>query len=59
MKFNNTLGSVAAGITGAVVGAGLAVAGAVALKDNKTKVKVKNLLSIVKDQVKHTKIIVE
>lgn len=59
MKINNILGSVVVGITGAVIGAGLAVSGTIALKDNKTKAKVKNLLFIVKDQLKHTKIIVD
>ena len=39
-----------AAITGAVVGAGFAVAGAIALKDKKTRDKVKQTLTNVKDQ---------
>lgn len=40
----------AAGVAGAVVGAGLAVAGAVALKDEKNRAKVKGALQSVKKQ---------
>jgi len=42
--------SVIAGITGAVVGASAAVAGAFALKDKKNRDKVKEVLTNVKDQ---------
>ncbi len=59
MKINNILGSVVVGIAGAAIGAGLAVSGAVALRDSITRGKVKNLLFKVKNQVKHTKIIVD
>lgn len=41
---------VAAAVTGAVVGAGVAVAGAVALKDKKNREKVKEVLTTVKEQ---------
>ena len=41
---------VAAGIAGAVVGAGIAVAGTVALKDEKNRAKVKGVLKAVKKQ---------
>ncbi len=41
---------VAAAITGAVVGAGVAIAGAVALKDKKNRESVKQMLTDVKDQ---------
>ncbi len=41
---------VAAAITGAVVGAGVAVAGAVALNDKKNREKVKKVLNNVKNQ---------
>jgi hypothetical protein len=41
---------VAAAVTGAVVGAGLAVAGAMVLKDEKNRKKAKKVLSDVKDQ---------
>lgn len=42
--------SVIAGITGAVVGAGAAVAGALALRDKKNRDKVKKVLNKVKDE---------
>lgn len=42
--------SVVAGITGAIVGAGAAVAGAVALKDKKNRDKVKKAFTNVKNQ---------
>lgn len=41
---------VVAAVTGAVVGVGVAVAGAVALKDKKTREKVKQALTNVKNQ---------
>ena len=41
---------VVAAVTGAVVGAGVAIAGAVALKDEKNRKKVKEVLTNVKDQ---------
>lgn len=52
-KQNNkqTQGSInpmAAAITGAVVGAGVAAAGAMALKDDKNRAKVKNMIDAVK-----------
>jgi hypothetical protein len=40
----------AAGVAGAVVGVGIAVAGAVALKDEKNRAKVKGALKAVKKQ---------
>ena len=40
----------AAGVAGAVVGAGIAVAGAMALKDEKNRAKVKGALKAVKKQ---------
>lgn len=43
---------VAAVVAGAVVGAGLAVAGSVLLKDKKSRDKVKKVLDNVKDQAK-------
>ncbi len=42
--------SVVAGITGAIIGAGAAVAGAFALKDKKNRDKVKKVLTNVKNQ---------
>lgn len=41
---------VVAAVTGAVVGAGVAIAGAVALKDKKNREKVKEVLTEVKDK---------
>jgi len=41
---------VVAAVTGAVVGAGVAVAGAIALKDKKNRDKVKGVLNNVKDK---------
>ena len=52
-KQNNkhlSTGSVIAGIAGAVAVTGVAVAATIALKDKKTRDKVKNALSGVKDQ---------
>ena len=46
----NRIGSVVAGVAGAVVIAGVAVATTVALKDEKTRKKVKKVLINVKDQ---------
>lgn len=45
------MNKVAMAITGAVVGAGIAVAGAVALKSEKNRKKLKNAFTKVKDQV--------
>ncbi len=42
--------SLIAGITGAIVGAGAAVAGAIALKDKKNRDKVKKVFTNVKNQ---------
>ncbi len=42
--------SIIAGVTGVVVGAGVAIAGVVALKDEKNRKKVKEALIDVKDQ---------
>ncbi len=47
---NGGINPIAAAITGAVVGAGVAVAGMVALKDEKNREKVKEVLTDVKDQ---------
>ena len=46
----NRIGSVVAGVAGAAVIAGVAVAATVALKDEKTRKKVKKVLINVKDQ---------
>lgn len=46
----NTIGSVVAGVTGAVVIAGVAVAATIALKDGKTRKMVKKVLTDAKDQ---------
>jgi hypothetical protein len=43
-----SMNPLAAGVAGAVVGAGIAVAGAVALKDEKNRAKVKGVLKAVK-----------
>lgn len=45
-----TISPVTAAIAGAVVGAGLGAAGAIALKDEQTRQKAKEMLSNVKDQ---------
>lgn len=50
IKNKPQVSSVAAAVTGAVVGAGVAVAGAVALKDKKNREKVKEVLTNMKDQ---------
>jgi outer membrane murein-binding lipoprotein Lpp len=44
------MGSMVAAMTGAVVGAGIAIAGAVALKDEKNVQKIKEIMTNVKDQ---------
>jgi gas vesicle protein len=49
-KRKSGIDPVAAAVTGAIVGAGVAVAGAVALKDKKNREKVKQVLNNVKDQ---------
>jgi len=49
-KRKSGIDTVAAAVTGAIVGAGVAVAGAVALKDKKNREKVKQVLNNVKDQ---------
>lgn len=46
----NTIGAVVAGVAGAVAVAGVAVATTMALKDEKTRKKVKNVLIKAKDQ---------
>lgn len=46
----NTVGSVVAGVAGAVAIAGVAVAATIALKDKKSREKVKKVLVNVKDQ---------
>lgn len=46
----NTISSVAAGVAGATVIAGAAIATTVALKDKKTREKIKNVLINAKDQ---------
>lgn len=43
---------VVAAVTGAVIGAGIAVAGAVALRDEKNREKVKEAFTNIKDQAK-------
>lgn len=50
---------IAAAVTGAVIGAGIAVAGAVALKDEKNRDKVNEVLGNIKEQVHEKKIKVE
>ena len=45
------MGSMVAAMTGAAVGAGIAIAGAVALKDEKNMDKIKEIMTNVKDQV--------
>lgn len=47
---NGDISPVVAAITGVVIGAGVAIAGAVALKDEKNREKVKEVLTNVKDQ---------
>lgn len=49
-KGKHGLNPVAVAVTGAVVGAGIAVAGAVALRDEKNRDKVKKILNSAKDQ---------
>jgi hypothetical protein len=49
-KRKSGIDPVAAAVTGAIVGAGVAVAGAVALKDKKNRENVKQVLNNVKDQ---------
>ena len=48
----SSVNPIAAAVTGAVVGAGIAVAGAIALKDEKNREKVKEALNTVKDQAR-------
>lgn len=47
----NVIGAVVAGVTGAAAIAGVAVAATIALKDEKTRGKVKKMLINAKDQV--------
>jgi len=47
---NKSINPIVAAVTGAVVGAGLAIAGTVALKDEKNIEKVKKMMTNVKDQ---------
>lgn len=47
----NKIGTIAAGVAGAVVIAGVAVAATMALEDEKTRKKIKNTLVDVKDRV--------
>jgi uncharacterized membrane-anchored protein YhcB (DUF1043 family) len=49
-KNKTTINPVAAAVTGAVIGAGVAVAGAIALKDEKNQTKVKKALHEAKEQ---------
>jgi hypothetical protein len=49
-KNTNMVGTVAAGMAGAAVIAGAAVAATIALKDEKTREKIKNVLIDAKDQ---------
>lgn len=49
-KNNQGVNPVAAAVTGAVVGAGVAVAGTIALQDEGNRKKVKNILTVVKKQ---------
>ena len=49
---NNKIGSFLAGISGAAIGTAIAVAGTLALKNNKTKAKVKNILKDTKSDLK-------
>ena len=44
--------SLIAGITGAIVGAGAAIAGTLALKDKKNRDKIKKVLNKVKSEIK-------
>ncbi len=55
-KKQNGVNPVAAAVAGAVVGAGVAIAGAIALKDEKNRKKVQEVLKDTKDQAsKHMK----
>ncbi len=49
-KKQNSVNPVAAAVAGAVVGAGVAIAGAIALKDEKNRKKVQEVLKDAKDQ---------
>ena len=49
---DNNLGLIAAGITGAIVGAGVAVVASVAMKDDKTKKQIKAISISFYDMVK-------
>jgi hypothetical protein len=49
-KPNEGINPIVVGVAGAVVGAGIAVAGAMALKDDKNRAKVMGALKNVKDQ---------
>lgn len=49
-KNDNTISPVTAGVAGAVIGASVAIAGAVALKDDKTKKKVTDTIKTLKDK---------
>lgn len=49
-KQENTMNPMAVAVTGVVVGAGVAIAGAMALKDEKNRKKVKDVLLNAKDQ---------
>lgn len=47
---NNSVGTAFAAMTGAVIGVGMAVAGAVVMKDKKNQAKVKKVFTDVKNQ---------
>lgn len=49
---NNSLGLIAAGITGAIIGAGVAVVASVAMKDEKTKKHIQNISLSFYEQIK-------
>jgi hypothetical protein len=49
-RSDNSLNPFVAGITGVVIGAGLAIAGAMALKNEKNKKKIKGILDKLEDK---------
>ena len=52
---NGSVNSIAAVVTGALVGAGVVAAGALALKDKKTRVKVNDVLASTEKKLTETK----
>lgn len=49
-KKKDVVNPIAAAVTGAAIGAGVAIAGAVALKDEKNRKKIKGILNELKDR---------